>query len=57
MREPGVRFRLGVERVEVPKTNDRDADVLAATTNLHAAFERTIRDKPEQWMWAHRRWG
>jgi KDO2-lipid IV(A) lauroyltransferase len=57
VREPGVRFRVSIERIEVPKTNDRDADVLAATANLHAAFERTIREKPEQWMWAHRRWG
>jgi KDO2-lipid IV(A) lauroyltransferase len=57
VREPGVRFRLSVERVEVPKTNDRAADVLAATSNLHAVFERTIRAKPDQWMWAHRRWG
>ncbi|HWG05882.1 MAG TPA: lauroyl acyltransferase [Beijerinckiaceae bacterium] len=57
VREPGVHFRLSVERVDVPKTNDRNADVLAATANLHAAFERSIREKPEQWMWAHRRWG
>ena len=57
VREPGVRFRLSMERVEVPKTDDRNADVQAATANLHAAFERTIRAKPEQWMWAHRRWG
>jgi Kdo2-lipid IVA lauroyltransferase/acyltransferase len=57
VREPGVRFRLSVERVEVPRTNDRDADVLAATANLHAALESSIRKAPEQWMWAHRRWG
>ena len=57
VREPGVRFRLSVERVEVPRTNDRNADVLAATANLHVAFERSIREKPDQWMWAHRRWG
>lgn len=57
VREPGVRFRLSMQRVEVPRTNDRDADVLIATSNLHAIFERTIREKPEQWMWAHRRWG
>ena len=56
IREPGVRFRLSMQRVDVPKTNNRDADVLAATANVHAAFERTIREKPEQWMWAHRRW-
>lgn len=57
VREPGVRFRLSMQRVEVPKTGDRDADVRTATANVHAAFERSIRAKPEQWTWAHRRWG
>ena len=37
--------------------SDSDADILAATANLQAAFERSIREKPEQWMWAHQRWG
>jgi KDO2-lipid IV(A) lauroyltransferase len=57
VREPGVRFRLSVERIECPVTDDKDADILAATANLQAAFERSIREKPEQWMWAHQRWG
>ena len=57
VREPGVRFRLSMERIEVPVTDDKDADILAATANLHAAFERSIREHPAQWMWAHQRWG
>ena len=57
VREPGVRFRLSVEKIEFPVTDDKDADILAATASLQAAFERTIREKPEQWMWAHQRWG
>ena len=57
VREPGVRFRLSVERIEVPVTDDKEADILAATANLQAAFERSIREKPEQWMWAQQRWG
>ena len=56
-REPGVRFALSVEEIPVPHTADRDADVLAATASLQAALERSIRARPEQWMWAHRRWG
>ncbi len=56
-RAPGVRFRISIERIEVPRSTDRDADVLAATASLQAAFERSIRLHPEQWMWAHRRWG
>jgi KDO2-lipid IV(A) lauroyltransferase len=56
VREGGVRFRVEVEPVPVPRTADRDADILAATAALQAAFERWIRDDPTQWMWAHRRW-
>jgi KDO2-lipid IV(A) lauroyltransferase len=55
-RKPGVKFSLRVEPVDVPVTADRDADVLAATANLQAQFEAFIREAPEQWMWAHRRW-
>jgi KDO2-lipid IV(A) lauroyltransferase len=56
MRQGGVRFRVETERVPVPRTADRDADVRAATAALQAVFERWIRDDPTQWMWAHRRW-
>lgn len=57
VRLPGVRFRIALSRIEVPATDDRNADILAATAALHAEFERYIRRNPEQWMWAHRRWG
>ena len=56
-REPGVRFRLWGEQIEVPRTDDKEADIAAATANLQAAFERTIRERPAEWMWGHRRWG
>ena len=36
MRLPGVRFTVRIERIDVPRTDDRDADVLAATTALQA---------------------
>ncbi|MER2604292.1 MAG: lauroyl acyltransferase [Siculibacillus sp.] len=52
----GARFRLDGHWVEVPKTDDEKADVLAATTAVHAAFEAWIREHPAQWMWAHRKW-
>ena len=56
-RLPGVRFVQNYDIVEVPVTGDRKADILAATIAIQAHFERYIRDAPEQWMWAHRRWG
>ncbi len=52
----GARFSLRIEPIEVPRTGDRDADVAAATVALQARFEAFIREAPEQWMWAHRRW-
>ncbi len=53
----GFRFRLVVEPpVELPRTGDRRADVLAGTAALNRVIERWIRERPEQWLWIHRRW-
>lgn len=51
------RFHVTCELIPVPNTEDRQADIVAATTSIHATFERWIRETPGQWMWAHRRWG
>ena len=55
-RETGARFSIRTEPVPLQKTGDRDADVAATTASLQAAYERFVREAPEQWMWAHRRW-
>jgi Kdo2-lipid IVA lauroyltransferase/acyltransferase len=55
-RRPNVRFSIRIEPVPVPKTNDREADAVAATAALQAQFEAFVREAPEQWMWGHRRW-
>ncbi len=55
-RQPNVRFVIRIERVPVPATNDRAADAIAATAALQKQFEAYIREAPEQWMWAHRKW-
>jgi Kdo2-lipid IVA lauroyltransferase/acyltransferase len=55
-RRPNVRFVIRIEPVPVPHTNDRAADAIAATAALQKQFEAYIREAPEQWMWAHRRW-
>jgi KDO2-lipid IV(A) lauroyltransferase len=55
-RLPGVRFKVIVSTIETPRTEDRDADILAATASLQAELEKSIRRHPEQWMWTHDRW-
>ena len=55
-RLPDVRFQIKAVRIPIPETDDREADAVAATAALQAQFEAFIRDAPEQWMWAHRKW-
>jgi Kdo2-lipid IVA lauroyltransferase/acyltransferase len=55
-RRPNVRFVIRIAPIPVPHTDDRDADALAATAAMHRQFETFIREAPEQWMWAHRKW-
>jgi KDO2-lipid IV(A) lauroyltransferase len=57
VRGKGVNFTVELVEIPVPHTEDRDADIAAATASIHAVFEGWIRERPDQWMWAHRRWG
>jgi KDO2-lipid IV(A) lauroyltransferase len=53
----GARFRLVIEEpIEVPRSGDRAADILAVMTRVNETLERWIREHPEQWLWIHRRW-
>ena len=52
----GAHFRIDGELLELPHTDDADADVERATLALHAVFETWIRNEPGQWMWATRKW-
>ena len=57
VRLPGVRFAIRVERLDIGRSDDRDADILATTHAIQARLETAIRANPGQWMWGHRRWG
>jgi Kdo2-lipid IVA lauroyltransferase/acyltransferase len=53
----GARFRITVfPPMDFTWTSDRHADVLAAMTQVNALLEQWIRERPEQWLWLHRRW-
>ncbi len=43
--------------LEMPRSGDRQADVLAVMTRVNAIVESWIRERPAQWLWPHRRWG
>lgn len=55
-RLPDSCFVIDVVEIPLPRTDDRRADAAAGTAALHAQFEAWIREAPEEWMWAHRKW-
>ncbi|MBV8777148.1 MAG: lauroyl acyltransferase [Alphaproteobacteria bacterium] len=53
----GAHFRLTVTPVlELPDIKDRQAAIAAVMAAVNARLEEWIRDRPEQWLWVHRRW-
>lgn len=53
----GARFRLTVlPPLEPPNTGDREADVREMMARVNALLESWIRERPEQWLWLHKRW-
>ncbi len=52
-----ARFRLAsFDALALPQSGDRQADTIAVMTTLNEILEAWIRDRPEQWLWLHRRW-
>lgn len=53
----GARFRLTVfAPLALARTGNQSADVAALTACVNATLESWIRDRPELWLWLHRRW-
>jgi KDO2-lipid IV(A) lauroyltransferase len=53
----GARFRVTVlPPLRFERTGDRQRDLVAAMTQVNALLEQWIRERPEQWLWLHRRW-
>ena len=42
--------------LEMPNTGNRRADVAALTQAMNDVLEGWIRERPESWLWLHRRW-
>ena len=53
----GAHFRLTVfPPLALPRSGNSHADEAALMTQVNAILESWIRDRPEQWLWVHRRW-
>jgi Kdo2-lipid IVA lauroyltransferase/acyltransferase len=53
----GARFWMTSEPpLVLPKTGNTEADRRALMTEVNAVVERWVRERPEQWLWLHRRW-
>jgi KDO2-lipid IV(A) lauroyltransferase len=42
--------------LELARSGDDAADIVANTALFTRVIEETIRRYPEQWLWVHRRW-
>jgi KDO2-lipid IV(A) lauroyltransferase len=56
--DPGLRkYRLRFDpAVELERTGNPEADVVANTQKFTSVIEDYVRRYPEQWLWVHRRW-
>jgi KDO2-lipid IV(A) lauroyltransferase len=55
-REEGGRYRLSVTEVPVPQGGRSEEATVSLTARMTEEIERAIRQRPEQWVWMHRRW-
>ena len=55
-RRPGSRFSIRIAPISVPRTATARPTRSSATQTLQRQYEAFIREAPEQWMWAHRKW-
>jgi Kdo2-lipid IVA lauroyltransferase/acyltransferase len=55
--EETKKYRLCFEpAIELVRTGDLEADIVANTQNFTKVIENYVRKYPEQWLWVHRRW-
>lgn len=53
----GARFRVTVlPPLTIVDTGDAARDVLNGMTRVNRLIESWVRERPEQWLWLHRRW-
>ena len=51
------KYRLRFDpALELVRTGDQEADIIANTQKFTKVIEDYVRKYPEQWLWVHRRW-
>src|SRR6185436_2728989 len=54
---PGGRYRMVYDPpLRASASGDRDADIARLTQQIACRIEGWIRERPELWLWLHRRW-
>ena len=54
----GIKFKMSVEdKLRIPSNLDKEKAIYQITKMISARIEDWIKEQPEQWLWAHRRWG
>ena len=54
----GVRFLMTIEKkLDVVRSKNNDQNVYNITKKISDRIEDWIIERPEQWLWSHRRWG
>jgi Kdo2-lipid IVA lauroyltransferase/acyltransferase len=57
IRLPQGRFRAEItEALEPPREKSGQIDVEATMQAITSVVESWVRERPEQWLWLHRRW-
>ena len=53
----GASFRVTVHpKLAMPEQGTREERIHAITVAINRTLEDWIRERPEQWLWLHRRW-
>lgn len=54
--DKGTYRAIFLPELKLKKTGDKDKDIFRWTEEYQKALEKIIQERPEPWMWFHRRW-
>jgi KDO2-lipid IV(A) lauroyltransferase len=56
-RTSGARFVVTIhEPIPIERTGERSRDLASVVAKINAFIEARLRERPAEWLWAHRRW-